>query len=100
MNNIKKIRRDLQRDVLEDTVTFLPFYNNNDTALAKVKALYRQLRRAKSTNNRLELLVNIFYLGELLEVHASSSVERAGCIKKITRYYKTITVRTYYLFKT
>ena len=83
MNNIEKIRRDLQRDVPEDTMTFLPLYNNNDTASAKAKALYRQLRRAKSTNNRLGLLVNIFYLGELLEVHASSPVERAGCIKKL-----------------
>ena len=44
--------------------------------------------------------MNIFYLEELLEVHASSPVKRAGCIKKITQYYKIVAVRTYYLFET
>jgi len=99
MNNFEKIRRDLQRDVPANTLTFQPLYNVNDTAPNKAKALYRQLRRAKSTNNRLGLLVNIYYLGELLEIYTTTPAERAMCTRKITRYYKTVAVRTYYLFE-
>lgn len=99
MSNLNKIREDLQRDVPRDAVTLLPCYNANDTVVTKAKTLYRQLRRAKSTNNRLGLLMNIYYLGELLEVHASTPAERALCVRKITRYYKTVAVRTYYLFE-
>jgi hypothetical protein len=99
MNNLDKVRRDLQRDVPADTLTFQPLYDANDTAPNKAKALYRQLRRAKSTNNRLGLLVNVYYLGELLELHATTPAERAMCVSKVTRYYKTVAVRTYYLFE-
>ena len=99
MNNLEKIRRDLQREVPANIPTFQPFYNANETAPSKARTLYHQIRRAKSTNNRLGLLVNVYYLGELLEAHVNTPAERTMCVRKVTRYYKTVAVRTYYLFE-
>jgi hypothetical protein len=84
MNNLDKIRRDLQRNVPANTLTFQPLYNANDTTPNKARALYHQLRRAKSTNNRLGLLVNAYYLGELLELHTTTPAERTMCVRKVT----------------
>src|SRR5439155_5308613 len=49
-------------------------------------------------NNRIELLVNLFYLGELLEIHFDSNEHLKG-VKLIIRYYLFLSIRVYYLFE-
>ena len=98
MNNYDLILEDLQQ-ILPTYITVLPpFYNPADSPEVKVKALNRQLRRSKSNNNRVELLVNLFYLEELLEIHLDPN-ERSKGVKLITRYYLFLSIRVYYLFE-
>ena len=56
------------------------------------------MQRSKSNNNRVELLVNLFYLGELLEIHLDPN-ERSKGVKLITHYYLSLSIRVYYLFE-
>ena len=98
MNNYNLILEDLQQ-ILPTYITVLPpFYNPADSPEVKVKALNRQLQRSKSNNNRVELLVNLFYLGELLEIHLDLN-ERSKGVKLITHYYLFLSIRVYYLFE-
>ena len=44
-----------------------PLYQLTDTPANKVQKLSLQLRRAKSMNNRAEMLLVSYYIGQLLE---------------------------------
>lgn len=98
MNNYDLVLEDLQQTLPVYITILPPFYNHMDSPEAKIRALNRQLRRSKSTNNRVELLANLFYLGELLETHFDPN-ERSKGVKLITRYYLSLATRVYYLFE-
>ena len=98
MNNYEIILEDL-RQALPTYITVLPpFYSQLDLPEVKVKALNRQIRRSKSNNNRVELLANLFHLGELLETHLDPNERRSG-IKHVTPYYEALAKRIYYLYE-
>ena len=69
MNDYELIIEDLQQTLPAYVTAILPFYSELDQPEMKLKTLNRQIRRSKSTNNRVELLVNLFYLGKLLELN-------------------------------
>ena len=99
MNDYDLIVEDLQQ-ILPSYVTVIPpFYSNLDQPEVKVRVLNRQLRRSKSTNNRVELLANLFYLGELLELHFDHQ-ERKRVIKNASQHYQSISVKLYYIYET
>ena len=64
MNNL--ILQELQRPVLE--VTFEPTrpYTPDMTISEKVKRTYRALLKARRVNNRILILLNAFFLRQLL----------------------------------
>ncbi|CAG8574462.1 13042_t:CDS:2 [Gigaspora margarita] len=59
--------------------------------------LWRRLARAKRLKRRIESLVYSFYLGEILETVAKR--ERVMCNKLLTRYFISVSIRTFYLFE-
>ena len=76
-----------------------PFYSNLDQPEVKVRTLNRQIRRSKSTNNRVELLVNLFYLGKLLELNFDHQERKRG-IKIVSQHYQSISIKLYYIYET
>lgn len=48
--------------------------------------------------NRIDTLVNLWYLGEIIET-LSGTGERVACIKEIGNYYTKMSKKVYYLFE-
>jgi hypothetical protein len=98
MNNYDRILEDLQRD---NTITNLDItlQNENESPNQQITSLLRQLRRAISRRNRVETLLNAWYIGEVIETKTSSLTERALCMKLLSPYYQKVIVRTYYIFE-
>ena len=59
----------------------------------------RQLRRARSLRNRIEILMILWYLGEIIETKTTTPIERNQCISLLTAYYQKAALRVYYLFE-
>ena len=78
MNDYELIIEDLQQTLPAYVTTIPPFYSELDQPEMKLKTLNRQIRRSKSTNNRVELLANLFYLGELLELNFDHQEQKRG----------------------
>ena len=76
-----------------------PFYQHNDTALQQVKSLLRQLRRAKSLRNRVEILIVLWHIGRAIETTTESLTERTQCMNLLSPYYRKVVVRVYYLYE-
>ena len=53
-----------------------PPYLSNDSTQQKVKTAYRSLLRATRLKNRMLMLANAFYLGQVIEMETSSPAER------------------------
>jgi hypothetical protein len=56
--------------------------------------------RAKRLHNRPLQLLNAYFLGKLLEKEAEPFLQRGYYLQKLSAYYQSVTVRTYYLFET
>jgi hypothetical protein len=57
------------------------------------------LRRASTLRDRVLMMVNAFYLGQLLEKGMSTPAQHTYFKNKLTKYYYTTSVRTYFLFE-
>ena len=99
MNNYELIIEDLQQTLPAYMTAIPPFYSEIDQPEMKLKTLNRQIRRSKSTNNRVELLVNPFYLGELLELNFDHQERKRG-IKIVSQHYQSISIKLYYIYET
>ena len=64
-----------------------------------MKSLQRQIRRAKSMNARKDTLVYMWHMGNLIENNVDSTLERSMCMKSLSSHYRSVVVRTYYLFE-
>lgn len=78
--------------------TLIPVYNEQDTVEIKVQMTYQALRRAIKTKNRVESLVNAYYLGFLFNTTDNSTTE-FRLKKKITPHYILIAENAFILFK-
>ena len=76
-----------------------PFYREDDSPVNQIKALTRQMRRAKSQRNRVETLLTAFYIGEILEIKVETPAERSRCLSQLTAHYSKAAVWIYYLFE-
>lgn len=92
------ILADLQIDTPEHPEITPPFYQENDTPVAKVKMLLRQYRRTKSLSNRKEKLLVMWYIGEIVE-NVATDVERKGCIRVLTEHQFKLAKKVYYLYE-
>ena len=98
MNNYDRILEDLQRNNEVSNLN-ITMQNEDDTPKQQINSLLRQLRRAVSRRNRVETLLNAWYIGEVIETKTSTLTERALCMKLMTPYYQKVVIRTYYIFE-
>src|SRR3954447_455969 len=92
------ILENLQQEYSRNPTVLPPFYLNEQLPWEKIKALNRQHRRAKSLTNRVEMILTLWYIGEVLEVQVSSA-ERTRCLKELSEYYAKLARKVYYLFE-
>ena len=93
------ILQELQRPPLE--VIFEPTrpYTSNMTIEEKVKRTYRSLLKARRVKNCVLILLNAFYLGQLLNDDISPAQRTLQCQTMTTHYHQSAT-RMYHLFET
>ena len=93
------ILQELQRPPLE--VIFEPTrpYTSNMTIEEKVKRTYRSLLKARRVKNHVLILLNAFYLGQLLNDDISPAQRTLQC-QMITTHYHQSATRMYHLFET
>lgn len=99
MDNYESIKRDLQQTLPEEVLPPVPLYDATESTTQQIQFLLRQLRRAKSTNNRMSMLLNAWYIGEIIETFVETPLERSLCMKLLTPYYQKVVIRTYYIFE-
>jgi hypothetical protein len=81
MDNYDLIMQDLQRTNETSLSPLIPLHNREEDPKLQVKYLLKQLRRAKSMNNRRETLITTWYLGEVIKTRTTSLTERVLCLK-------------------
>ena len=89
---------DLLEDNPENPVVMLDPYDDQRSLSSNIRTLYCQIRCSLTTNNRIEALVNAYYLGYLLERRASTPDDRKECRKILTKHYIVSCTRIYNLF--
>jgi hypothetical protein len=99
MDNYESIKEDLSQILPREPLLAVPLYDATESATQQIKFLLKQLRRAKSTNNRKEMLLNAWYIGEIIETHVETLLERSLCMKLLSPYYQKVVIRTYYIFE-
>jgi hypothetical protein len=95
-----KLQRFLDEILQVEPSTIIPilmYPRENMTAEQKVEYLFRQLLREKKRNNKNMMLIYAFKLGQVIE-EAESLTIRSICLHKLTQYYRTAVIRTYYIF--
>src|SRR6266480_5856804 len=97
MSVYQRIIEDLHRH--EPTTSYVspPLYQSTDVPTDKLQKLLLQLRRAKSMNNRSEMLLVSYYIGQILETLEPS--DRTQSLRFLTLYYQRIAVKVYYMFE-
>jgi len=98
MDNYDFIMQDLQQ-IDETARPVIPLHNQDEDPKSQVKYLLKQLRRAKSMNNRREMLITAWYIGEAIETKTTSLTERVLCLKLMSQYYQKVVIRLYYIFE-
>src|SRR5215211_3447552 len=95
-NNFDDIFDDLW-EALPEVVDLMPPLNLDGLdSTMKVYAMMRLIKRALCVKNRKLALMNAFYLGRMIE---EDDIVRAIARRKLTIYYFTAAIRTYYIFE-
>jgi hypothetical protein len=97
MDDYTIIKADLERTTPVSPTVIPPLYNDADSLLIKVETLKQLIQRAKIKNDRVGMVLNAFYLGEL--IGAQTRANRTLCMEAVTRYYYTAANRVYYIFE-
>ena len=99
MDNHNIIKDDLQQQLPISPPSVIPLHNKDEDFEQQIKFLLKQIRRAKSTNNRKEMLLNAWYIGEIVETIVETPLQRSLCTKLLSPYYQKVSVRTFYIFE-
>ncbi|CAI2198031.1 12985_t:CDS:1, partial [Funneliformis geosporum] len=93
------ILQELQRPLLE--VIFEPTrpYTSDMTLDEKVRRTYRSLLKAQRVKNRILILINAFFLGQLINDDITPAQRTLQC-QTMTSYYHRSATRVYHLFET
>jgi hypothetical protein len=76
-----------------------PPYDETMDLIDQVRQAYRVLQRSIRIGNRIEILINAFYLGKALEASSYSRPQQAFCRSLLTEHFKVMATRTYYIFE-
>ena len=88
MSSYTKILEDLHQTEPTHPMIMSPFHQQNDTMSQQINSLFEQLRRAKSLRNRIETMIILWYLGEVIETKTTTLTERTQCMNLFTTYYQ------------
>ena len=72
MSSYTKILEDLHRTETLNPTIILPYYQQNETVTQQINSLLRQLRRAKSLRNRVETMIILWYLEEIIKTKTTT----------------------------
>ena len=73
-------------------------FNSYLSLSENTKIIYKGIRQALKNDNRIEAMVNAFYLGFLLEERASTPSDQRNCRRLLTEHYVQTCSRIYFLF--
>ena len=90
---------DLLENSPENPIVILDPYDSQQSLSTNIQNFYQQIRWSLTVNNRIEALVNAYYLGYLLKKQASTPDDRKECRKVLTKHYIISCTRVYNLFK-
>jgi hypothetical protein len=94
------ILQDLQRNVnLERTIEPIKPYTDEMPYDQKIKQTYRALLKARRVKNRLLILINAFFLGQLLDDEDVSPAQRTLQSQTLTAHYYQCSTRVFHLFE-
>lgn len=98
-DNYELVKEDLLQTLPTETLPVIPLHDKTQSFEQQIRFLLKQLRRAKSTNNRKETLLNAWYIGEIIETRMETPLERSLCLKLLSPYYQKVAIRTFYIFE-
>src|SRR4051812_35910397 len=94
------ILQDLQRDInLEQIIEPIKPYTFEMSYDQKIKQTYRALLKARRVKNRLLILINAFFLGQLLDDEDVSPAQRTLQSQTMTAHYYLCSTRVFHLFE-
>jgi hypothetical protein len=93
------ILADLLQPINEFEDEYEPPYNSSASFEEKFNLIKQALLQAKRIQNQSLQLLNAYFLGQLLEKEAETLSQRGYYAKKLTTYYRIVSVRTFYLFE-
>jgi hypothetical protein len=97
--HLKSFLDEIKSFTKPSSYTPLVIYPQENISLEKkVDFLFRQLLREKKRNNKNKMIFYAYHMGKLIE-EAENLTKRSICLKKLTPYYRTVVVRTYYIFE-
>ena len=99
MTPFQNILEDLRRTRSTEPSSLRPPYDDRMSFEEKFNITRNAADRSKRTANRTLQLVNLFYLGQLLERDAADNTQRSYFAQKLSLHYRTIAVRLYYIFE-
>jgi hypothetical protein len=97
--SLEDFKRDLTRRISNNFITTIPTYTNNMKFKNKIEITYRMLRRASTLRDRILMMINAYYLEQLLEKETFSPAQRTHFKGMITKYYYTASIRIYFIFE-
>ena len=92
------ILEDLSEPSSVDSVIEPPPFKETTPISMKVKLTFRKLHRAKRMDDRISILVNAFYIGQIIEEEMTPA-QRTSNKSNLTAYYYQVCVQTYYIFE-
>ena len=88
------ILEDLSEPNSVDSVVEPPPFEEATPISMKVKTTFRKLHRAKRMDDRISLLVNSFYIGQIIKEEMTPT-QRTSNKSNLTVYYYQVCVRAY-----
>jgi hypothetical protein len=90
--SLEDFKRDLTRRISNNLIPTISSYTNNMKLKKKIEIIYRMLRRASTLRNRILMMINAYYLGQLIEKETFSPSQRTHFKGMITKYYYTASI--------
>jgi hypothetical protein len=95
----QRILEDLRRLQPTKVVAYPPPYIATAGLEEKFDLINAAIERAKRIDDRILMLVNVYYLGHLLEVEIRDNIRRGQFLQQLSIHFRTIAIRTYYIFE-
>lgn len=99
MTPYQRILEDLRVAQTSYVIPYPKPYEDNMNFEEKFRLTNEAAERSKRTGDRILWLVNLFYLGQLLERQTKDNKQRGYYRQQLTEHYRTIVTRMFFLFE-